>query len=129
MFWPGAPAGFVCGQDTAAPYHLFMLTHGNTGQLDNGRDEYVLRFKSANYLGVIEHPCLTSYLKLYHYKEIRDANGSVTSPEKWIVTPDISPCTYNGITYNGAIGALTLGTNPGNYGQYLMPFKLTIQRK
>ena len=123
------PYGSVCGQDIFAPFHMYMLTYGDTGPLANGRDEYVLRFKSANYLHIIDHPCSTSYLRLYHYKEVRDANGSVTSPEKWIVTPDLTSCTYNGNTFNGAFGALTLGTNPGNYGQYLMPFKLTIQRK
>lgn len=122
------PAGFSCGQDMVAPYHMYMRTHGNTGQLANGRDEYVLRFKSPGYLSVIEHPCLTSYLKLYHYPEVRSGN-TIISPERWVVTPEASQCTYNGITYDGPIGALTLGTNSGNYGQYLMPFKLTIERK
>jgi hypothetical protein len=115
------PAGELCGTDADGTH--FMLTPGDTGQLANGRDYYVLRFHEAGYSTVINHPCETVYFKVYHF----------LSPERWEITPDTATCmTADGITHVGAIGTLTLTTGPNqfqNAGQYIIPFKLTLTRK
>ena len=101
-----------------------MLAPGDTGELTDGRDSYVLRFhEGGDYYAVSNHPCETVYFKVYHY----------LSPEKWVITPDTRTCiTADGATNFGAIGALTLITGPNhiqNAGQYIMPFEMTLTRK
>jgi len=123
---PGAgfvcPAGEICGTDPDGTH--YMLAPGDTGQLANGRDNYVLRFhEGGQFEAVINHPCETVYFKVYHF----------LSPEKWVITPDTGTCTTaDGATHFGAIGALTLITGPNqmhNAGQYIMPFEMTLTRK
>ncbi|MEK6325366.1 MAG: hypothetical protein AABN33_27310 [Acidobacteriota bacterium] len=104
------PAGEICGTDPDGTH--YMRAPGDTGQLANGRDNYVLRFhEGGDYDAVINHPSETVYFKVYHY----------LSPERWVITPD-----------TGSIGGLTLTTGPNrthNAGQYIMPFEMTLTRK
>lgn len=108
------PAGEICGSDLDGTN--YMLAPGDTGQLANGRDNYVLRFHEGGaYDAVINHPSPTVYFKIYHYL------ANLSSPEKWVITPD-----------TGSIGGLTLTTGPNrthNAGQYIMPFEMTLTRK
>lgn len=108
-----------------------MIARGDTGQLTNGRDSYVLRFdEKSGYEGFIDVPCKTSFFKVYHYNAGVDAGGNPV-PEKWIITPAPTTCDYNGETHTGVIGALTIHDNRGLHraGQYIMPFELTLTRK